>query len=94
MRLQVVDGDQLFGVDPAGSGAVLAQGTKLPGTRIYVSMKGTFRYRPLAGPDRDTYTPLCSEADHDPPMLDALVFEGDLYDPVTKKITVGPVTDG
>jgi hypothetical protein len=37
---------------------------------------------------------LCSEGDGDPKRLTALVFAGDLYNPDTKAITVGPETDG
>jgi hypothetical protein len=37
---------------------------------------------------------LCSEADRGPDMMYAIVFGGDLYDPDTHAITVGPETDG
>lgn len=53
-----------------------------------------FRYRALSGADTRTYHALCSEGDRDPTMLSALVFEGDLYDPDTKDITVGPAAAG
>ena len=40
--------------------------------------------------------PLCSLANGDPtnPMVRAIVFTGDNYDPVTKQITLGPATRG
>lgn len=53
-----------------------------------------FYYRPLFGPDQRLERPLCSEADGDPTMLRALVFGGDIYHPVTKRIEVGLVTEG
>ncbi len=120
MRLEVVNGDELFAVHPV-TGAVIAQGTSLPGTRIDVSVNGQpyeifiewaapsesfwvgsglpiwryrFKYRPLFGAGHRKYKPLCSEGDNDPTQLDALVFAGDLYDPDTKAITIGPATAG
>lgn len=58
----------------------------------------SFRYRPLPSeqdPDRPVrWRALCSEGDGDPTLVHAMVFGGDRYDPVTKKITVGPETRG
>jgi ADYC domain len=51
-----------------------------------------FLYRPLGVDTRPI--PLCSEYDDDPNQLRALVFGGDRYDPITKKVRVGPETDG
>jgi hypothetical protein len=62
-------------------------GAKLPIWRYEL------RYRALSGGDTH-YFPLCSEADGDPDMIQALVFEGDDYTPDTKQITVGPQTAG
>jgi hypothetical protein len=120
MRLKVVDGDQLIGVDPADEATTLAMGQALVNTRIRVWMAGelyaikikavthtetfwvganlpieryAFEYRPLADGPGDDYTPLCSKG-ADPTMLEAFVFEGDLYDPDTKRITVGALTKG
>jgi hypothetical protein len=120
MRFKVEDGDYLLGVHPV-TGAVLAQGSTLPGTQIELLVKGVpyeivieaaapsasfwvgaelpiwryrFRYRPLSGPDSRRYRALCSEGDADPTALDAFVFVGDLYDPDTKDITVGPAAAG
>jgi hypothetical protein len=119
MQLEVRDGDYLLG--RSMTGAVYAQGTTLPGTRIQVTVKDQpyelritgaapseklwvgaqqsiwtyqFSYRRLFGPDQRTEHPLCSEGDGDPGKLSALVFAGDLYDPATKEIEVGPATDG
>lgn len=52
----------------------------------------TFLYRPLGSAVRPI--PLCSDEDGNPALLRALVFTGDLYNPATKHITVGPETDG
>jgi hypothetical protein len=49
-----------------------------------------FKYRPLFGDDQ-RLRPLCSRG-ADPTLLDAIVFGGDSYDPVTKAITTGAVT--
>ncbi|HWO17390.1 MAG TPA: ADYC domain-containing protein [Kofleriaceae bacterium] len=53
-----------------------------------------FRYRQINDPLQRAERPLCSEGDGDPNKVTALVFAGDLYDPVTKEIEVGPSTDG
>ena len=53
-----------------------------------------FFYRPLFGPDQRSMHPLCSEGDGDPNMIKAITFGGDLYDPETKEITIGPETGG
>jgi ADYC domain len=57
-----------------------------------------FHYTPISDstpPDSKFPSPaLCSEGDNDPSKITAIVFGGDLYDPVTKKITVGSMTDG
>jgi hypothetical protein len=51
----------------------------------------SFYYQPVDSMDRH---PLCSEGDGDPNKIQALVFGGDLYNPNTKTIKVGPETDG
>lgn len=50
----------------------------------------TFYYSPEEG--SEVPQPLCSEGDEDPNMVHAVVFAGDLYDPLTKAITTGPET--
>jgi hypothetical protein len=54
-----------------------------------------FYYTPLSDPNRRE-TPLCTPLANDPenPGIRAIVFTGDNYDPVTKKITLGAVTNG
>jgi hypothetical protein len=51
-------------------------------------------YAPIT--DLRNERPLCSLANQDPahPMIRAIVFEGDVYDPATKAITTGPATLG
>lgn len=48
-----------------------------------------FRYRRIAPDLEREPRPLCAEGDNDPNKLSALVFSGDIYDPVTKEIYVG-----
>jgi len=54
-----------------------------------------FYYTPLSDPNRRE-TPLCMPLADDPenPGIRAIVFTGDNYDPVTKKITLGAATSG
>ena len=60
------------------------------------------RYRPVSGPAADKCKDrelcpelaLCSEGDGDPTKLSAIVFGGDLYNPVTKAVAEGPETAG
>jgi hypothetical protein len=60
---------------------------QMPSIETYV-----FRYQPLPLSVNQPWRPLCSEGDGDPSKLTALVFGGDLYDPVSKEITIGPST--
>jgi hypothetical protein len=54
------------------------------------------RYRPLFGPPaaQRKKRALCSEGDGDPTKVSAIVFGGDLYNPVTKEVAEGPGTAG
>jgi hypothetical protein len=90
MRIEVLVNGEPYEIvlDAAAPSVKFWVGTELPIWRY------RFRYRALSGPDTRTYRALCSEGDGDPNMLEALVFEGDLYDPDTKGITVGPATAG
>ncbi|HEY5920752.1 MAG TPA: ADYC domain-containing protein [Kofleriaceae bacterium] len=58
-------------------------------------MSYTFAY-PVVTPMGTTWKPLCTVEDlaDGAASLDALVFEGDRYDPVTRKVTTGAVTKG
>ena len=60
-----------------------------------------FAYAPITEEDNPRDEPhdkqwLCSLANQDPqhPMIRAIVFEGDVYDPDTKAITIGPRAAG
>jgi hypothetical protein len=60
------------------------------------------RYRPVSGPAADKCKDrelcperaLCSEGDGDPTKVSAIVFGGDLYNPVTKAVAAGRETAG
>lgn len=69
------------------------------GTRFWVRDQRAietydFRSRLAFDEDPQHERPLCANLDGDPTKIHALVFGGDLYDPVTKEITAGTTTHG